>query len=183
MLITCAGLHGTGKTTIAKLIAEKLNLEHHSTGMVFRDMAREHGMDLIEFSSLAAKNHEIDKQLDQRMKNIGLKGNVILDGQLCWYFLKEDVDSKILLECDAVVRFGRILKRRKEDGDEKSTIDDVKRATLERERMEQARYKEIYGIDLSNREWVKKNHDIVIDTTGLSIDEVVSSIFSNFEGK
>jgi cytidylate kinase len=178
MLITFSGLHGTGKTTVAKLVAEKLGLSHISTGMIFREMAEAKHMSLVEFSEYAANHREIDVQLDKKMRKHGLKGNVVLDGQLCWHFLEKEADWKVLLVCDDSTRIQRIYDRDREAKDSGITLASAMHETLERERIEQARYKVIYGIDLSDSDFVRKKHDIVVDTTNLSIPEVVEAVVS-----
>ncbi len=175
MLITVAGLHGTGKTTVAGIVAERLGLRHVSTGMIFRDMAREKGMSLVEFSNHAALHEEIDKDLDARMASIGKDGNVVLDGQLCWYFLGNRARYKFFLKCSDDVRIQRIFSREYEKG-HLVTLDAVTEETLNREKVEQERYRRIYNIDLGNASLVERSHDLVIDTTRLSIDEVVQRI-------
>jgi cytidylate kinase len=178
MLITFSGLHGTGKTTVAKLVAEEFGLKHISTGTIFREMAAENHMSLVEFSEYAANHHEIDVKLDKKMREHGLKGNIVLDGQLCWYFLKKKADWKVLLVCDETTRINRIYDRDREQKGSTITRESARQETLERERIEQERYKEIYGIDLSDPKFVEDNHDIVVDTTSLTIPEVVESIVS-----
>jgi CMP/dCMP kinase len=178
MLITFAGLHGTGKTTVAKLIAERFGLEHYSTGMIFREMAEEKSMSLVDFSEYASKHKEVDINLDNKMKSIGLNGDCVLDGQLCWYFLKKEADWKILLTCEEETRIQRIFNRDREKKGDTITLDDVRVETLERERIEHARYKEIYGIDITDMDFVIENHNIVVDTTDIGIDEVVEKICS-----
>ena len=64
MIIAISGLHGTGKSTIAKKIAEKLGIRHYSTGDAFRELAEEMNMTLEEFTAYVEKNPEIDKKLD-----------------------------------------------------------------------------------------------------------------------
>jgi cytidylate kinase len=176
MLITFAGLHGTGKTTVAKLVATELGLKHVSTGHIFRIMADESGMSLVEFSNYAAGHPEIDNELDRRVKEIGLEGDVVLDGQLCWYFLKDEADWKILLTCENETRINRILDREREIRGDAVTIDAIREETYGREGIEQERYKEIYGIDLLDQDFVQGCHDLVIDTTNLSIEQVLEEI-------
>nr|MDO8115695.1 AAA family ATPase [Candidatus Sigynarchaeota archaeon] len=178
MIITFSGLHGTGKTTVAKLVAEKYGLAHLSTGMVFREMAVEKQMSLVEFSEYAATHHEVDIQLDKKMRERGLKGNIVLDGQLCWYFLKKEANWKVLLDCEEAVRIQRIYDRDRVAKGSNFTLDSARKETLERERIEQERYRQIYAIDLSDLDFVKHNHDIVVETTRLTIQEVVESIVS-----
>jgi cytidylate kinase len=176
MLITFAGLHGTGKTTVAKLLATNLGLKHVSTGQIFRRMADERGMDLVEFSSHAVDHPEIDFELDRRVMAIGLEGDVVLDGQLCWYFLKDVADWKILLTCDDETRINRIFEREHEYRGDAVTIDGIREETFGREGIEQQRYKEIYAIDLSDQEFLQENHDLVIDTTNLNAEQVLDEI-------
>nr|MDO8110685.1 AAA family ATPase [Candidatus Sigynarchaeota archaeon] len=181
MLVTFAGLHGTGKTTVAKLIAEKFHLMHYSTGALFREMAQEYHMTLVEFSDYAAKHKKIDIKLDKKMKQLGLKGNAVLDGQLCWYFLKNEADWKVLLTCDEMTRIQRIFERDREVKGGNITLESARKETLERERIEQARYKDIYGIDLSDMDFVKRNHNIVVDTTNIGINDVVEKIVAQMK--
>ena len=48
MIITIGGLAGTGTSTTAELLSEKLGIDYISAGSVFRDMAREKGMSVLE---------------------------------------------------------------------------------------------------------------------------------------
>ena len=41
MIITISGLHGTGKSTIGKKLAENLGIRYYSTGQAFRELANE----------------------------------------------------------------------------------------------------------------------------------------------
>ena len=50
MKITISGLPGSGTTTVAKLLAERLGYKLISAGDVFRKLAMERGMTLEEFS-------------------------------------------------------------------------------------------------------------------------------------
>ena len=76
MIIAISGLHGTGKSTIAKKIAEKLGLRHYSTGDAFRELAKEMNMTLKEFTSYVENNPIIDKKLDEKVKSIGKQGDI-----------------------------------------------------------------------------------------------------------
>ncbi|NMC06111.1 MAG: AAA family ATPase [Candidatus Lokiarchaeota archaeon] len=183
MLITFSGLHGTGKTTVAKLVAETFGLSHVSTGMIFREMATAKHMNLVEFSEYAAKHPEIDVQLDKKMRERGLKGDVVLDGQLCWHFLAKEADWRVLLVCDEATRIQRIMERDRQVKGPTVTLESARRETLEREQIELDRYKKIYGIDLSDADLVQKSHDIIVDTTHMTIPEVVDAIVSKIRAR
>lgn len=89
MIITIGGLPGTGTTTIAKLISEKYNLNHVCAGFIFRDMAKEMGMGLQEFSKYAEENPNIDHEIDRKQVELAKEGNIVLEGRLATWMLKK----------------------------------------------------------------------------------------------
>ena len=79
MIIAISGLHGTGKSTIAKLMAERLGILYYSTGQAFRDLAKENDMSLEEYTIFVENHPDIDKNLDNKVVNMAKKGNIIID--------------------------------------------------------------------------------------------------------
>jgi len=71
MRITISGPPGSGTTSLARYLAGKYGFKIISAGEVFRQLAREHGMDLAEFGRLAENDPSIDKMIDARQKEIG----------------------------------------------------------------------------------------------------------------
>ncbi|MGZ6005361.1 MAG: nucleoside monophosphate kinase, partial [Candidatus Saccharimonadales bacterium] len=47
-IITIAGRPGSGKSTTAKMVASKLSFEHFSSGDLFRAIAKEWGIDVLQ---------------------------------------------------------------------------------------------------------------------------------------
>ncbi|MFX1378087.1 MAG: (d)CMP kinase [Promethearchaeota archaeon] len=172
MIITISGLHGTGKSTIAKLIAEKLKLQYYSTGQIFRDLASEMNMTLKEFTKYVEKNPEIDKKLDNKIIEIARQGNIIIDSQLSGYLLKTIADFNILLTCSLETRVKRMLERDDSDYEEKLT------ETLLREKSELQRFKRLYNIDLSVQEQSNQIFDLIINTEYLTVEEILEQIIS-----
>jgi cytidylate kinase len=177
MIITISGLHGTGKSTIAKLIAEKLRIKYYSTGQIFRDLAIEMNMNLEEFTKYVEENPEIDKKLDNKIIEIAQKGNIIIDSQLSGYILKAIADFKILLTCSLETRIKRMSDR------DNNTYEEKVKETLTREKSELERFKRLYDIDLNNKEELNKLYDIIIDTEKLSVEEILEQILSFIEKK
>ena len=99
MILTISGLHGTGKSTIGKLISQKLGLKYYSTGQAFRDLAKDMNFTLEEFTDYVEKNPDIDRKLDDKIIEIALKDNILIDSQLSSYLLESVADFKILLTC------------------------------------------------------------------------------------
>ncbi|MHA1689027.1 MAG: (d)CMP kinase [Promethearchaeota archaeon] len=166
MIIALSGLHGTGKSTVGKLVADSLQLKFYSTGMAFRELAKEMDMSLEDFTRYVEKNPSIDKRLDAKIIEIAKKGNVLIESQLSAYLLKNIADFKILLTAPLKIRIERISKR---DG---VPIEKSQKETLLREASELERFKKLYDIDLND----KSVFDFIIDTSSLTIEQVTNQI-------
>ena len=175
MILTISGLHGTGKSTIGKKLAEALGLKYYSTGQAFRDLAAEMNMTLEEFTKYVENHPQIDNKLDTKILEIAKKGDIIIDSQLAGYLLKNVADFKILLTCPLKTRVKRMIERDQESLKEKS------KETNLREKSELERFKNLYNIDLSDKKKAKKTYDLIIDTEDLSIDEVLNKILSKLK--
>jgi cytidylate kinase len=175
MIITISGLHGTGKSTIGKIIAENLEIQYYSTGQAFRDLANEMSMSLKEFTMFVENNPEIDKRLDNKIKEIAQKGNIIIDSQLSGYILQSIADFKILLICPLEIRVKRMAERDDTIYEEKLT------ETAMREKSELERFKKLYNIDLSDYAELEEMHDLIINTENLTIEEITNKILSSIK--
>ncbi len=171
--LTIGGLPGSGTTTVAKILKEKLGLPHVYAGDMFREMAKEYGMTLSEFGAYCEKHPEIDKELDKKQELILALGNVILEGRLAgWISYRNDIPAfKIWLECEEGERVRRVMER------EGGEFEDVRKQMRERERSEKKRYKDFYGIDLDDL----SIYNIVIDTTSIPPQKVVEKILEGMD--
>ncbi len=175
MIVAISGLHGTGKSTIAKLLAENLGILYYSTGQAFRDLAEESGMTLEEYTNYVEKNPEIDKTLDKKVVDMAKKGSIIVDSQLSGHLLKSIADFKIYLTCPLEIRVKRMTARDQSSYDAK-----VKETTL-REESELKRFNKLYNIDLSDNDFIHNFFDLIIDTESLSVEEVLQIILKELE--
>lgn len=178
MIIAISGKAGSGKSTIARLLSERLNLKHYSIGDLMRAMANEKGLSLLELNKQAEKDKSIDFELDDKLKELGkTKDNFVVDGRLTAFFIP-NADVRVFLDADDKVRAERIMKDRREHEKSKSlngTISNIKR----REESEKKRYKKYYGVDYLD----KKLYNYVIDTTRLTPDGVVEKIMDFVKSK
>lgn len=170
MILTISGLHGTGKSTIGKKLAEHFELDFYSTGNAFREMAAEHDMTLEEFTEYVEQHPEIDKRLDERVVEMGEQGNILVDSQLSGYLLKDVADFRILLACPIETRVKRMAER---DG---TNYEEKLEETRMREKSELDRFKELYDIDLSDDRVKNDIFNVIVDTQHLSIDQVFQTI-------
>jgi predicted cytidylate kinase len=165
--ISFAGLHGTGKSTIAQRIAKHFNFEFYSSGMAFRESAKEHGMNLEKFSKYVENHPEIDEEIDEKVLSLARKeGNHVFEGQLPSYILGDLLDFGILLRCEEATRVSRMSKRDKEHIEAK-----IKETKL-REQSEWERFLNLYEIDVRDPHLQLSTFHLIIDTTDLSIDAV-----------
>ena len=173
MIITISGKAGSGKSTVAKEVAKKLGLKHYSIGDLMRKIAKEKSMSLNKMSRLAEEDRSIDMELDKKTIGLRAAANFVIDGRLTAYFLPY-ADLKVFLDCDDEVRAERILKDKRSDEKSKNLKELVKKIR-QREQSERKRYSKLYKIDYRN----KKLYNLMIDTTNLSIKEVVDKIMNS----
>lgn len=166
MKITISGPPGSGKTTVAKILSEKLKIKLISAGEVFRQLAFEKGMSLEDFSKFAESNPEIDILIDRIQKEMAEKEkDAIVEGRLSGWMIK-DADLKVYIFADAEVRYNRIAQREGKD------ISTVKRETKIREEIEKRRYQKFYSIDLED--W--RIYDLIINSNKISAEKIAEII-------
>ncbi|MFX0169858.1 MAG: (d)CMP kinase [Candidatus Hodarchaeota archaeon] len=158
LTITVSGLHGAGKTTVAKALAETFNLRYVSGGMIFRQLAQEKGISLSELSQIAEKDPHIDQEIDARTQQEAEKGNVVIDAYIAGWIARRFTDLKIYLHAPQDVRALRIATR------EKRSIEEVLEETRVREDSEQHRFYEFYGIDVLDL----RLYDVVLNTENIN---------------
>jgi cytidylate kinase len=172
MIVTISGLHGTGKSTVGKLVATALRLKYYSTGQAFRDLANEMKMNIQEFTRYVEEHPDIDKKLDEKIIEIAKKNNILIDSQLSGHILRNVANFKIHLICPLETRVKRMADR------DQSSYELKMKETLIRESSELERFKKLYAINLDDPKEISELHDLVIDTERLSIDEIVKIILS-----
>jgi cytidylate kinase len=153
LVITVAGLHGSGRSSQAQRLAESLGLRYISSGMIFRERAREKGMSIEELNLLAGTDPEFDNYLDTRTKEESRRGGVVIDANLsAWMAVEPNI--RIYLTAPLEVRMKRIADR------EKRPIEEVERETKVREESERERYRRYYGVDVADL----SPYDVVLNT-------------------
>lgn len=156
VLITLSGLPGSGTSTLAKLVASALALDHLDGGTVFRQAAREAGLTLSEFAVRAEGNDSIDRVLDDRLTDRARDGDVVLESRLAgWLVTRADLRAlRVWVACDGQERARRVGGR---DGHDLAAGLEQNQA---REASERQRYRQYYGIDLEDL----SIYDLVLDS-------------------
>lgn len=155
MRITVSGPPGSGTTTLAEAMSSRFDLEHVSSGDVFRSMARERDLSLAEFGRVAEQDPEIDREIDERQTEIGHENDdIVLEGRLSGWMV-EGADLRVWLDAPVEVRAERVAER------EGQTPEEARDEIKEREASESKRYQEIHGIDIDDL----SIYDLVVDTS------------------
>ena len=170
MIITIGGLAGSGTTTAADVLSKKIDIPFISAGGIFRDMAKEKGMSLLEFSKFAEDNITIDIELDKRQAEIAKNSeNLIVEGRLSAYFVEADLRIWLLAPLD--IRANRVSKR------ESKSMGVVTEEIIIREESEALRYLDIHNIDINNFDI----YDLVHNTNRFDPDSIAKIILTTLK--
>ena len=178
MHISITGRLGSGKSTVAKIIAEKYGYEIVSTGTALRNIAASLGMTALEFNRLMTSDPKYDFMIDRETRRISVERageKIIYDSRMAWNFAVNSF--KVYLYVNTEVSAKRILG----DGTRGSVesykdIGDAIAQINERMNEENRRYSMIYSVDNLDL----RNYDCVIDTEFRSCEEVAELIMSEF---
>lgn len=163
---------------MARLLAKRLGLRHHSIGDLMGTIARRRVVSLMELSREAESDKSIDRELDETQKELGKKEDgFVIDSRLGFHFIPNSI--KILLKTDEKVAAGRIFQDFREDEKENTTLEKTLENIRKRKRSEDLRYRKYYGLDCRDR----KHYDFVLDATNLTVEETVDKILKFLKKK
>ena len=166
--MTVSGPLGSGKSTYAAKLAGSLGLRHVSAGLMFRKLADERKISLEKFQELAATDPSIDRLVDERTMAEAERGDVVVDGQLAGWVLKEISDLRVLLTAPLVVRLERIAAR------DHISLEEARRQTLHREGVQAERYRKHYGFSIDD--W--SIYQLILDTSFGSIEDTAEILLA-----
>ncbi|MCE9586559.1 cytidylate kinase family protein [Candidatus Uhrbacteria bacterium] len=176
MIITISGVPGSGKTTVAKILSDKLGMPFYSMGGLRAKLAEERRISIDELNAIGEIDPTTDTSVDEYQRELGkTKDNFIVEGRLSWHFIPHSI--KIFLSCDLDEAAKRIFDARKntktrEDEAMYRNVEETRRAIEERTASDVRRYALIYGVDYRDA----GHYDFVIDTTTLAGPEATAAV-------
>lgn len=164
--ITLAGEIFSGKSTIGKMVASRLNYQFLSMGDIFRKEARDKGLTVVELSKLY-EGTNADLKLDENLKALVNEPNLVVDGRMGWYFLKDSF--KVYLKASSEVKLERALNSSRGAEEELLNESEIVPHFETRRKSENVRYSLSYGVDVTD----ETHFDLIVDTSDMTPNEVV----------
>jgi len=176
IVVCVSGLAGTGKSTLAKKIAQKYNLKYYSGGDALKALAAEKGYNSksqgwwessegLDFLAKREQDLTFDELVDKKLIEYAQNGNVLLDSWTMPWLI--NYGFKIWLAASIKKRTERIARRDK--------LKESKALKVLKEKEEKTKkiYKRLYGFNLG--EDFQPFH-IILDTEKLNANEVFDAL-------
>lgn len=169
MILSISGVPGSGKTTVGKILAERLRMNFYSVGGLRGKMAIERGISIDELNKIGENDATTDTSVDDYQRELGVKEDqFVIEGRLSWHFIPHSF--KIFLSCDPRESARRIYEgQRAGDGKERSdekiytSVEEAQAAIEQRVASDILRYEKYYQLDYR----APSNYDLILDTTDM----------------
>ena len=177
MIISISGKPGSGKSTVAQKVADKLGYKRYYIGGLRREAARKRGMTIEEYNKLGETDPSTDKEVDEYQERLGLeKDDFVIEGRTSFLFIPHSL--KVYLDVDLKEAARRIHDDEKKGGGRNErtfrTVEETEQNLKDRIASDRRRYKKYYGTDCYDT----ANYDVVVDTTHLTPDEAVEKVLA-----
>lgn len=171
--IAISGDIGTGKSTLARHLSEKLAWEYISAGNYFRDWYKSKGMDVSKVYGIPEEeDRKMEASFQKEMKE---KAGVVFESRLAGWLARDYPETlKVLCIVEDEEAYKRVAKR--------DSVSEQEAEKLSKQRANDLvdKFNKLYGVsDFLD----PKYFDLVIDTTNLSPKEVMEKVLENLDVK
>lgn len=175
--VIVAGMAGSGKNTVAKMIAKKYKLDFLCASDILKEMAIKEGYATggsdwwdseqgIKFLNQRKADPQFDKRLDKIVMQRAEKGGVSMTSWVMpWLFNGDSI--KIWLNASRGERAKRIVSR------DKISLEEAVKIVDKRDKENREHYKNLYGYEIDKDLDV---FDLIVDTDGIKPDVVMKKI-------
>lgn len=172
--ISLAGDLGSGKSTVSKILIERLGATYYSTGAICRAIAAKHGINIIEMNQYMETHPEIDHEIDDGLKALSDRDEcMIIDSRMAWHFVRDTF--RVYMTTELAESAKRILRAGRAE-EQASTVEETAANIRARKASERKRYSEQYGVDCKDL----NNYSLIVDSTYATPEEVAECILSCF---
>lgn len=175
MIITITGKPCSGKSAVIDYMTSKYGFEKFSAGAIFRRIATERGVDILELNRLC--DTSIDKLVDDEIVKVGerdIDKNLIFDSRTAWHFIPKSF--KVFLDIVPQEQARRLVNSGRNDEIVNLSEEEAIASLNERWNLENERYYAIYQFD--NRD--QSVFDLVVDTSNLTVEQVGDAIMNAY---
>ena len=176
VVICVSGMTGSGKSIVAKRLADKYGLGYFSGGNALKTLAQKEGYasditgwwetaEGLRFLEQRMGDPAFDRRIDEKLLELSAEGNVVLDSWTMPWLLKEGF--KIWLEASPKVRAKRVVNR------DCISIEEAVKALTEKDERTRQIYKTLYGFDLGHD---LSPFNLVLATDELDTNEVFHAV-------
>lgn len=175
MNLSLTGNLGSGKSSLGKeLIARGFQII--SSGDIFRGLAEERGISIVEMNKIAETDKSIDKMVDERSIELGkTMDRTIFDSRMGWHFVPDSFKVFVMVDLqEAGKRVYNDAIRKAENYDD---VEAAMKALYHRQSLEKDRYRQLYQVNYYDL----NNYDLVIDSTNATPAQIAEEIIRRFE--
>lgn len=169
--IAISGDIGTGKSTLARLLSEKLKWEYVSAGNYFREWYKNQGMDV-------SKVYGIPEEEDRKMeasfqKEMMEKEGVVFESRLAGWLARDYPETlKVLCTVSNAEAYKRVAKR------DSVSEEEAEKLSIQRSNDLVEKFNKLYNV---SDFLAGKYFDLVIETTNLTPDEVLQQVLEKLD--
>jgi cytidylate kinase len=176
IVICIAGMTASGKSTVARRLAQKYGLKYLSGGTALKELAIRMGYKAQErgwwettegmrFLERRLRDFRFDKQVDTELLKLAERGNVVLDSWTMPWLYKSGF--KIWIEVSPEERAKRLARR------DKISLKEAEKAIMEKDGKTKRVYERLYGFKLGED---FSPFDLILDTELLSSEETYDTL-------
>ena len=172
--ISLAGDLGSGKSTLSRILVERLGMEYYSTGNICREVAARHHISVVEMNRYMETHPELDHEIDDGLAALSDDPRpLLIDSRMAWHFTRGTF--RVYLSTALEVSAARIHAAGRSD-EHFTSVEETAEKIRQRQESESRRYLSFYGVD--NRDL--SHYDLIVDTTYASPEAVADCVCEAF---